>query len=404
VLFSTGAARSTVHLRVSRSIVRKLGLIATVVMTLMLAAGTSSASSSPSSASVAPRANARQAQDVDGVYFLSPRVGWTSADGSTRLIMTTDGGARWRDVSPPMLTRKGLGLASGLAGADFLSPSDFFVSAYDIGTDELLPVFLLHTTDAGRKWTEVGSFPNGVGEAWVSFLNDRQGWVAIGNGAAGGTSTVTIYATTAAGAHWVMVARSPSLSGRPGTPDNPGGCGDTGLTWSGSLRAPVLWLTGFGSVAPCVRVSTDGGRRWGRAEVLDPSAGSGGEAWPPVFSSESDGALAVWYGTPGEVVTAVYSTTNGGASWMEHRTPLPKPGLVDVVSSRTWFAATGMTIYHTTNGGVRWSGAHVSLNFSNSQPQNALDFVNAVDGWAVLSGALWHTTDGGRLWVLEPLP
>ena len=248
----------------------RLGIVVTVVMamTLMLASSPSVASSSTSSTSAGrstgkqatTATNTRQAQDVDDVYFLTPKVGWASEDNPTRLLMTTDGGAHWRDVSPPMLQRKGFGLASALTGADFLSPTDFFVSLWHWG-----PVYLLHTTDGGRKWTEVGSFPNGVGEAWVSFLDNRQGWVAIGNGAAGGTSSVTIYATTDAGAHWAVVARSPSLSGKPGTPDNPGGCHDTGLTWSGSLRAPVLWLMGEGNVAPCVLESTDGGKRWGRA-------------------------------------------------------------------------------------------------------------------------------------------
>jgi photosystem II stability/assembly factor-like uncharacterized protein len=77
---------------------------------------------------------------------------------------------------------------------------------------------------------------------------------------------------------------------------------------------------------------------------------------------------------------------------------------VDAVSPTTWFAATGATIYRTTDTGTSWSSAHVSLNFSNYQSSNTLDFVNAVDGWAVLGGALWHTTDGGRLWTHEPLP
>ncbi len=387
----------------------RLAIVVTLVMalTLMLASSPSVASSSTSSTSAGRSTgkqattamDTRQAQDVDDVYFLTPNVGWASEDNPTRLLMTTDGGAHWRDVSPPMLQRKGFGLASALTGADFLSSSDFFVSVWHWG-----PVYLLHTTDGGRKWTEVWSFPNGVGEAWVSFLDNRLGWVAIGNGAAGGTSSVTIYATTDAGAHWAVVARSPSLSGKPGTPDNPGGCHDTGLTWSGSLRAPVLWLTGEGNVAPCVLESTDGGKRWGRAEVLDPSAGWGGTAWPPVFSSQSDGALAVWYGTPHEVVTAVYSTTNGGRTWAEHQAPSPKPGLVDVVSPTFWFAATGTTIYRTADAGTSCSSARVSLNFSNYQSSPTLDFVNAVDGWAVLGGALWHTTDEGRMWVHEGLP
>jgi hypothetical protein len=167
--------------------VRRIGAVAAVVMTLVLAASPSVASCStlsmsPAGSSTRTQAstatNTRQPQDVDDVYFLTPSVGWASEHNSTRLLMTTDGGARWRDVSPPMLRRKGFGLthglagfalASGLAGAAFLSPTDFFVSVWTSW-----PVFLLHTTDSGRKWTEVGSFPNGAGEDWVSFLNNRK--------------------------------------------------------------------------------------------------------------------------------------------------------------------------------------------------------------------------------------
>jgi photosystem II stability/assembly factor-like uncharacterized protein len=148
-------------------IVCKLGAVATVPMTLMVAASPSVASSSTPSSSppasstgkqTTTATKTRQPQDVDSVYFLTPRVGWASEDNSARLLMTTDGGASWRNVSPPMLRRAGFALASGLTGAAFLSPADFFVSVYDSGADEFLPVFRLHTTDSGRKWTEVGSF------------------------------------------------------------------------------------------------------------------------------------------------------------------------------------------------------------------------------------------------------
>ena len=91
-----------------------------MAMTLMLASSPSVASSSTSSTSAGrstgkqatTATNTRQAQDVDDVYFLTPNVGWASEDNPTRLLMTTDGGAHWRDVSPPMLQRKGFGLAS----------------------------------------------------------------------------------------------------------------------------------------------------------------------------------------------------------------------------------------------------------------------------------------------------
>ena len=109
-------------------------------------------------------------QDVGAVHFLNANVGWATEGIPVRLLMTTDGGARWREVSPPNLLGKRLSFASVLSGQSFLSPTDFWVTAYGLGRD----VFLFHTTDAGRKWVHAGTFPNDDG-TWVSFLNDRLG-------------------------------------------------------------------------------------------------------------------------------------------------------------------------------------------------------------------------------------
>ena len=193
------------------SAVPKLAVTVIVVMTVALAACTSSTTPTPRSststtgASTTTKArttatNISPPQDVDAVHFLNANVGWaTEITGPLR--MTTNGGARWRDVPRPKLHGKVLGFSNTLAGASFLSRSDFWVTAYGLGRD----VFLFHTTDAGRKWVHAGTFPNDLGGAWVSFLNDRRGWVAVGNGAAGGSGTVTIYETTNGGRHWSMV-------------------------------------------------------------------------------------------------------------------------------------------------------------------------------------------------------
>ena len=358
------------------------------------------------------------------MHFLTPDVGWASEDNPSRLLMSTDGGVRWRDVSPPMLLRKGFALAGGLAGSSFLGPSDFWVSLYDSGPDELLPIFLFHTTDGGREWVRDGSFPNGVGEDWAGFVNDRQGWVAVSNGAAAGTSAVTVYETKDGGRSWSVVSRSMSLTGKPGTPGNPGNCDDTGLSISGSSSAPVLWLSGASNLAPCLAYSTDEGRRWTTSgspfaasvpkgwggEAWPPvfssdPKGWGGEAWPPVFSSAASGALVAWYGTRHGSVTAFYSTSNGGDSWVEHRLALSEPGPVDVVSPTTWAMAAAKSLYFTTNAGVTWSEVPTALHFSGPSLPGALDFVNLKDGWAILgSGQLWHTSSRGRTWALEALP
>ena len=214
-------------------VVGKLVLVGTAAMALMLAASPNMVSSTPRTSTTAA-----QAQDVDSVYFLNPRVGWASVDSSARLLMTTDGGAHWRDVSPPMLKRKGLALANGLAGAGVSQSPPTSSSACtsqnhlkDSGRCILLSRHKRRTqVDRGRLLPR-----KALATAWVSFQNDQQGWVAIGNGAAGGTFTVTIYDTTSGGAHWVMVSRSMSLGGKAGTPDNPSGCGDTGLVCFGNL-------------------------------------------------------------------------------------------------------------------------------------------------------------------------
>ena len=66
---------------------------------------------------------------------------------------------------------------------------------------------------------------------------------------------MTIYATTDAGARWIVVARSRSLSGSR-NPGQPRWLWPqwTHLVWE--LPA-VLWLTGTSNVAPCVRESTE---------------------------------------------------------------------------------------------------------------------------------------------------
>ena len=384
--------------------VGKLVVVATVALTVMIAALTTSASSSPSSGAVAPRVNTGQAQEVDGVYFLSPTVGWASVDGSTRLLMTADGGAAWRDVSPPMLRRTGFILATGFGGCSFLSPTDFFVSVFDVGRKvATLPTVVLHTTDGGKKWVETASLSGRGGDTWVRFFNDRHGWAEVGDGLAMGQEAVTIYQTTSGGKHWSVISRSQPLVGGPGVPGGtpggpPFGCDKTGFSFSGSPTAAALWLTGASAGPPCLARSTDGGRRWIAIVLPNPSTPEGGKAWPPVFSSASNGALSAWYGTAHGNVTVVYSTADGGATWVEHRTPTSNPALVDVVSATTWFAAIDRTIYWTTNKGASWSSLRIYINFGYHQSSNTLDFVNVVDGWAVLGGALWHTTDGGHMW------
>ena len=104
-------------------------------------------------------------------------------------------------------------------------------------------------------------------------------------------------------------------------------------------------------------------------------------------------------------VTAFYSTSNGGSTWVEHRPPRPTNGPMDVDSSRTWFVVVGKALYRSTDGGTTWASIVTKKNLSGYTGTGSLDFVNTTDGWIILgSGRLWHTTDGGQVWKVEVLP
>jgi photosystem II stability/assembly factor-like uncharacterized protein len=352
---------------------------------------------------------------VNQVHFLSATVGWAASDNSSRLLMTSDGGAQWRDVSPPALRRAGYVLDGSLAGGAFMSATDFWVSVSDIAVDDEemgvlreapSPAVVFHTTNGGLTWSPSGSFPRSDGNVWIEFANDHLGWVEVGNGQAAMTEAVSIYLTTNDGRSWSLASRSMSATGAPGTAGGPALSGDkAGLGVSAAPSpsgAPTLWLASSGAVTFLVSRSTDEGRTWtGPLAVGGETGDGGGIAYPPVFVGSQTGAFQASYGTQHGSVAAFVSTTDGGRSWS--LTPSPKARLLAVVSPTTWVAAGGKTVYLTTDGGLTWSRFSSSVDLNGSDLAGQMDFVNTLDGWAILgSQHVWHTTDGGRVWTSEP--
>jgi photosystem II stability/assembly factor-like uncharacterized protein len=123
-------------------------------------------------------------------------------------------------------------------------------------------------------------------------------------------------------------------------------------------------------------------------------------AWEPVFSSPEDGA---WGVSLGRQEVAIVTTTDGGASWSVHNLKTEPQGgdtTLDVVSPSTWVVAVGATVTVTADAGAHWTTVH-----SNEPASSIMDFVDVRDGWSLIgnSSALFHTTDGGRIWVGVPL-
>jgi photosystem II stability/assembly factor-like uncharacterized protein len=109
--------------------------------------------------------------------------------------------------------------------------------------------------------------------------------------------------------------------------------------------------------------------------------------------------------------TVVYTTTDGGTTWVPHR--LPAGGwsqpLGDIAfSSLTdgWLiSADGTLVYRTADGGQNWTSFRPTPRLTGPQGFDAIDAAHAI---AVLnpSGSqdlLVVTSDGGRTWrQIEP--
>lgn len=330
-------------------------------------------------------------------------MGWVLTDYESRLLMTTDGGRRWVNVSPAALRRRGRILAGGLSGAFFLSRFDVWVGVVNIGTQGLVPVEVLHTINGGRTWTDSGSFRRSYGKAWLYFVGRSRGWLMVSHGAAADQESVSVYETRSGGRRWAELARSssPMASGTPGAPSP--GCDKTGISYASRSSG---WIASVCNGPLELQHSRDGGRVWHEI-ALTPTRRSiswGGDAEPPTFFTAKDGVLEAGLGTASGTYDAIYTTTNGGSSWTVHRPPSPSEGPMDVLSASTWFIARRRTLYVTTNAGASWTPVRSSIPLTG-YVTDALDFVNANVGWTVTpSGKLWHTTDGGQTWETVSIP
>ncbi len=335
------------------------------------------------------------------VWFLNRTVGWVEDEDGQQLLMTTDGGRNWFNISPPELGRPRRVTKRSLAGVFFLSRSNFWAAVFDSPSTGGAPVKLLHTVDGGKDWIDVRSFPRDYGQVWIDFLNQRRGWVMVDQGAAMDQDPVTIYGSENGGERWTELASSsgPMWSGTPGAPTV--GCDKTGLSFS---NASSGWITGDCAGRVVIAHTLDGGRRW-RSLLLTPARPTlyGGYTLPPRFFGARDGAFTAVFGARHGYRALIYKTTNAGANWIAQALPgRPPPEQVDIVSPTVWVAHSRQTLYITTNAGTSWRSLRSPIGglwgFSGR-----LDFTTPTNGWVITgSGStsqLWHTTTGGRHWA-----
>jgi photosystem II stability/assembly factor-like uncharacterized protein len=299
------------------------------------------------------------------------------------LFQTTDGGARFTDVTPASLsptsagwpnatdpvvvTNQGIPAVSNDSGAMFTAVgeqlpahfADLRVTSPAVASLSGPDGSLALTNDGGRSWVTLET-PSSNPIADTSFLNATTGFVLDSAGA--------VLRTDDAGGSWQTLT------------DIPGG---SSLL---ALNANDVVLCGRSGI----ELSRDGGQTF--------SVTLGGNA---INRLDAAGSAVVGSGP-----SRIEISTNGGAGW--RRLALPRGfsssesvRQVDFTDSRTgYLLGSGGRLFATSTGGRRWTEL-LALGRASIQ---SVAFTSTNDGWAAEGGAdgtpgvVLRTDDGGLSW------
>ncbi len=352
---------------------------------------------------------------LESVYMIDTMTGWAvtserarpSGELTRALLQTTDGGARWRDVTPT----RSPGRQIRVVAVAVLTSRIAWVS---IQTSPDLPR-IFHTADSGRTWT--GAKVSKFGVSSIYFVNSLNGWaIADAVGFMGGGMEVNIYRSTDGGANWTRVASACEQTTPicKNTPANE----NSGLPLHGHkvditfLNTTTGWVTGT-----ILYVTHDAGRTWREQKLpLPPVVTSSWEREydPPKFFTAQDGIMPVFYlnaqSTSSKAVAVFYATHDGGTTWRYATPVFITQGYLDCqhytcrryrsssfADMNHGWIADGGALYMTSDGGRQWTKVRIPL-LANVR---ALQFITPQVGLAVREDFpfLLKTIDGGHTWA-----
>jgi len=344
---------------------------------------------------------------IRSLHMFDATTGWAAT--SDRVLRTTDGGLHWQDVTPPVVPAGTIPLS--LAMFPRSADEAWVARGLGAGGSGAPQSAISHTTDGGLTWRSITLPVFAV--AQITFADAEHGWMLANLDTADGEQGDDIFRTTDGGQTWTRVA---SAADRPGALPLAGH--KTGLTFR---DATTGWATGAGpadlaSAVPgdaWLFTTHDGGATW-RQEHLALPTSFAQEPWfyiagvlPAVFFSPEVGVLPVAVGSQsagGVVLTLVYVTRDGGATWVATTPAETVPDAVSLLDPSHWWLDADSNgdaaPLSTADGGQHWTMLPPTAPFAHL---SVLSFVSNTQGWAIDSAGLLRTDDGGRTWtVLAP--
>ena len=373
------------------SMVAAVLVVALLVSSLLLVLSRSHRSGAGSS----PAKPAGGLTTLLSIHMINASTGWALTEQA--VLYTTDGGAHWKNMTPPGITLTQNSIA------DFPTAS---IASIATPRPDGASIQVLHTTDGGQTWQQATiqmPFPR-----QISFIDSQHGWLLAAVRPPGGPAEpVSVFRTADGGKTWANVATALFADATP--PGRlPYGGQKSGIHFLDSLTG---WVTGTVPIANLawLYVTHDGGSTWHQQALLMPpgllSARLSVRA--PTFFSATDGILPVIFSnvtTDSVIATSIYATHDGGKTW---QSTVPVPAALPLLSfadMQHGWATDGTTLYSTNNGGNHWLKLSPGASFKNI---TQLDFVSDTVGWAISSTAsntssLLKTIDGGRTWTTIP--
>ncbi|MEU1259250.1 oxidoreductase [Streptomyces chartreusis] len=274
-----------------------------------------------------------------GLSAVSRNTAWVAGTAGT-VLRTTDGGASWRNVSPP--------------GAAELQFRD--IEAFDarravvlaIGEGEASRIYRTH--DGGATWTE--SFRNTDPRAFydcLTFFDHRHG-LAMSDPVDG---RFRILSTGDGGRTWKVLPGD----GMPAAQEGEAGFAASGQCLVASGPKDV-WLATGGAARARVLHSADRGLTWTAADTPIPAGDPARGVFGLAFRDRTHGlAVGGDYRADQASPQAAARTGDGGGTWRSAATPVPayRSGVAWLPHSRSAALAVGPTGTDlTTDGGRTW--------------------------------------------------
>jgi len=362
------------------------------------------------------------------------------------VLVTEDGGAHWRNATPP-----------GFSGwtdrtTYFLDVTHAWVAvtphvvSHPAATPATITVF--RTSDGAKSWQSASFQIADASPSQLDFVDPQHGWMLlqVDNG-------VAIYRTSDGGIHWEQASSTHYTSPNATAPGALPMSNDFGPNAVNQLACELDpfgaisfrdsstgWAAGRcrGPAPPAyIYVTQDAGSTW-EPQPLSSQPDMPGcpcfvYATHPVFTSSRDATFTVSSDTektscqpqnggtacstqslPGKAM--IYATHDGGRTWASYALPGvaafgPNPTFIDARTG--WYGSSilkavpsfpGETtfdkLYVTHDGGAAWSPVATTTAFEGG----TFEFISPTIGWALYSPSLLITTDGGRSWqALNPV-